>query len=300
MPCYYPVPAFQDRPGSAVQLHPPLGMANLNIPCGRCIGCRAKRAQEWGARCMHEAKAHEHNLFVTLTYDDAHLPYGMDLRPSHLSRFLRRLRDAVRRASRAALVCPSGRFKYFACGEYGEVGGRPHYHVLLFGVGVTDGFRVKKDLFRSPTLEALWEKGTADFGTVTMGSAVYVAQYSCKKQATLDWSFTQVYDDGIVRFPPFLRCSLRPGIGGAWAYKYATDLRDGYLVVDGARVPIPRYYKKRMEETHADVAEESQENAIASGSKVRRTEVELRAAELIHKRRDELHNLRGVLSTLGE
>lgn len=48
-------------------------------PCGVCDACFAMRAREWAARCVFEAQTHSVNSFVTLTYDDSHLPsdYGL-------------------------------------------------------------------------------------------------------------------------------------------------------------------------------------------------------------------------------
>ena len=44
------------------------------VPCGCCIGCRLDYARQWAERCIHEADSHTDNYFLTLTYDDDHLP----------------------------------------------------------------------------------------------------------------------------------------------------------------------------------------------------------------------------------
>lgn len=38
------------------------------VPCGQCIACRLNKARQWSIRCMHEARYHSDNAFVTLTY----------------------------------------------------------------------------------------------------------------------------------------------------------------------------------------------------------------------------------------
>ena len=46
----------------------------VEIPCGQCIGCRLDRSRAWADRCLLEASQYPHNCFLTLTYDDEHLP----------------------------------------------------------------------------------------------------------------------------------------------------------------------------------------------------------------------------------
>ena len=46
----------------------------VKVPCGKCIGCLLDRSRMWADRCMLEMQYHESNLFVTLTYDDVHVP----------------------------------------------------------------------------------------------------------------------------------------------------------------------------------------------------------------------------------
>ena len=46
----------------------------IEIPCGRCIGCRLAYSRMWADRRMAEATMHESNYFITLTYDPEHVP----------------------------------------------------------------------------------------------------------------------------------------------------------------------------------------------------------------------------------
>ncbi len=52
----------------------------IKLPCGQCIGCRLDRSRQWAMRCLHEAQLHDDNCFVTLTYDDDHLPFDLSLK----------------------------------------------------------------------------------------------------------------------------------------------------------------------------------------------------------------------------
>ena len=115
----------------------------ISIPCGHCIGCRLKYSRIWADRCMVEASYHEDNVFLTLTYDNDHLPKPLDyitdtgerkvspvnpLEKRELQLFIKRLRKKF----------PEQRIRYFACGEYGGKTMRPHYHLILFGKVIGD------------------------------------------------------------------------------------------------------------------------------------------------------------------
>lgn len=244
MGCYHPIEALQDGPQGAVRLWPNKGAANIAIPCGKCIGCRTDKAAEWAARCSHEASIWEANTFVTLTYDDEHLPQEGHLQPRHLQLFIKRLRKYADRIGSRIDSNRSSNIKYFACGEYGEQTNRPHYHALLFNARFNDTHRVGKELYESAALADLWPYGQNRLGELTGASAAYVAQYNLKKQGQGDHDA-----DGVWRPAPFLRMSLRPAIGNEWLKKYKTDLQHGYLVTpEGRQTRIPRYYRKKVSE----------------------------------------------------
>lgn len=232
--------------GKTVVLHPrPYTAANLALPCGKCIGCKQAKAQEWAARAMHEAREHEHSIFATLTYAPKHLPKGGTLLPRDLTLFLKRLRQAMARTRCHPPALNHGRLRYLASGEYGDIGGRPHYHAILFGVSLSDAIicghgKNGDPLYASPTLDKLWRYGSVTFGELTMASAAYTASYTIKSIGT------QCDPDGVVR-DPFIRMSLKPGLGEKYALRYSSDLRSGCLIVDGHPTRIPRYYKKVLE-----------------------------------------------------
>ena len=115
--------------------------ARLKIPCGRCVGCRLERSRQWANRCMLELQYHESSYFVTLTYDDEHVPVtyysenvdgearsGLTLRARDLQLFMKRLRKEH----------SYERLRFFACGEYGSNSYRPHYHAIIFGLTLDD------------------------------------------------------------------------------------------------------------------------------------------------------------------
>ena len=119
MPCYYPLNAM--RSSSGIQFTGDT-IGNIKIPCGRCVGCRLERSRQWSVRIMHESQLHAENSFITLTYDDAHVPSDYSLRYPDFQKFMKRLRKHTGLPIR-----------YYMCGEYGETFSRPHFHSCIFG-----------------------------------------------------------------------------------------------------------------------------------------------------------------------
>lgn len=127
-------------------------------------------------RCVHEAQLHEENSFLTLTYDDEHLPENGSLHKPDLQKFFKRLRFHTGKEIR-----------YYACGEYGEKTLRAHYHVCLFGHNFSNDrqpFRRIGEhiLYTSKTLTDIWGLGNTSIGDLTFESAAYTARYVMKKQ----------------------------------------------------------------------------------------------------------------------
>ena len=305
MACYHPIPAYQEA-AEPPKLWPPLGHSNLAIPCGTCIGCKSARATQWAHRCAHEASQYPVNSFLTLTYDDDNLPFAGYLDARALSLFLKRLRKRADRDRQTVRGDGSGRVRYFACGEYGEKNGRPHYHLIAFNCGFADRFKVGTDLYESPTLAELWPYGQARFGDATPAAANYIAQYTLKKQMRNrayykdeGYNGESYVDDNGEWHPkpaPFLRMSLKPGIGTTWLERFGEDLRMGYLVVDGAKQAIPRSYKnklkdhkhKRFRQLYEEVTIRTQERRKQNPTGIHNTPERRQAAEQIHKRMKQL------------
>lgn len=272
-----------------MRLYPPIGTANLSLPCGSCLGCKTDRASAWARRCVHEASLWPVNSFVTLTYEDRFLPGEGHLVPSHLQKFLKRLRKHADSNGCRLNGARGGGIRYFACGEYGERGDRPHYHALLFNAGFVDQRRIGADLWESPTLDKLWGMGACRIGTLTGASAAYVAQYSLKKIGAVDCDA-----DGVVRPAPFVRMSLKPGIGSGWAQKYQEDLAHGYLVEGSRRCPVPRFYRSVIDPQLADTIVARALDRIQKLKSDRSSPARLAASEVIHKARSALFS-RGPL-----
>lgn len=209
------------------------------VPCGQCLSCRLDKANEWAIRCVHEAKMHVHNCFITLTYNNDCVPADMSLHREHLQLFIKRLR-------RYADYHGFSKIRFLCCGEYGGENARPHYHIICFGYFPKDVRKVSNlsadyNLFYSPTLEKLWPYGYNTVGAVNFESARYVAKYSLKKQTGKNAAIYQ--ELGIS--PEFVGASLKPGIGADYFKKYAEDIfKLGFCTMNGVKFPIPKYYQE--------------------------------------------------------
>ena len=248
MACYHPIPARRSENGGPWTLYPKGAQvspktdvgsnstADATIPCGKCLGCRTRNQLEWTLRCVHEAKLHQHNRFVTLTYSDEHLPNELD--PAHLTSFLKKLRDHAQRDPNIRHD-PRTNIRYLACGEYGERTLRPHYHLNLFNLAFADEQRYGADLYTSATLDKLWGKGATKLAPFSAATAGYVAGYITKHGRQ-----TYADADGVVLRDPFKRQSTNPAIGRNYVEKFLADLHHGYVIHEGRKQPLPRYYKK--------------------------------------------------------
>ena len=173
----------------------------------------------WSIRAYHESTLHDQNSFITLTYDDDHLPKDGCIDKKHLQDFFKRLRRDL----------PPGTVRYIACGEYGEQTRRPHYHAILFGLDfLHDKITIDDSLYTSPTLERFWGQGHVSIAPVTMASICYVCGYVMKKINDAD---------------TFNLMSRRPGIGHDWLKQYKSDLsRTGSVTIEGREYPVPKRY----------------------------------------------------------
>lgn len=235
----------------------------IEIPCGKCVGCRLEYSRQWANRCMLELQYHDSAYFVTLTYDDAHLPHGNyvdedgnpcqsdTLVPRHLQLFLKLLRRHR----------PSDNIRFYACGEYGSKTARPHYHLIIFGLHLDDLTFYKSSFdghsyYTSQLISDCWRdcagdglpRGFAVVADVTWETCAYVARYCMKK---LNGTLVSIYDKYDLE-PEFCRMSRRPGL----AAKYYEDHKDEVYDYDkivistskgGKSFKPPRYYDQKYD-----------------------------------------------------
>lgn len=249
------------------------GLSYIEVPCGKCLECRIQRTRQWADRCVLEAKQYKKNYFVTLTYDDNHLPDKNSLKPKDLQDFMKRLRKKFKGV----------KIRFLACGEYGDLSFRPHYHLLLFNLPLKDLSYVfqhrdvididvktgkniygpyqfdlrppksSQTLMFSRIIYDLWQyKGFISVDEVNYNTAAYVSQYINKK---LDGSGAKKYEElGII--PPFLRMSNRPGIGAQYFDSHDEIHNEDHIIIPGdgeAHISaVPRYFDKLFVKKYGD------------------------------------------------
>lgn len=236
------------------KLKEPTGQVVCKIPCGHCIGCRMDKSREWANRCVLELPDHTESWFVTLTYNDEHLPYNSQenkvtheviTRPtlvkSDVQLFLKRLRKRF----------ADDTIRFFMCGEYGEKNHRPHYHLILFGAPLSSNLRYLTSkngnaYFSSLDIEELWSYGFNYCTAVTWNTCAYVARYTLKKVNSAPF-----FKDGIA-LPEFINMSRRPGIGFNFFEQNCDDIYSNDWIRKGFTNPIkpPKYYDRLYQATH--------------------------------------------------
>lgn len=240
----------------------------ITIPCGNCIGCRLDYSRQWANRCMMELEYHEHAHFVTLTYDNDHVPISyyadpdtgeahksLTLQKRDLQLFLKRLRKAN----------PDSKIRYFACGEYGGQTQRPHYHLIIYGLPLNDLVLYKRsclegksdisyNYYNSASLQRAWSVlsssgeylpiGHAVIGKVTWDTCAYTARYILKKHKGLE-SGTYA---ALGLEPPFTVMSRKPGIARQY-YDDHPDMYDHEYInlttsTGGRKIRPPKYFDR--------------------------------------------------------
>lgn len=239
----------------------------MPAPCKRCVHCLINRRDVWATRMLCESMHSSDNSFLTVTFNDEHLPADLSLDPDTHRLFMYRFRDRLSYHF-------DRKVRFYMAGEYGEKNGRPHYHYALFGFphcpyggGRTIGgqYRPCQCSLCSFCKDA-WGFGDVFLGSLTSDSAKYVAKYitnglsrpcSCSKYFKgSDWhhpkcSVTRLQG----RHPEFSRQSNQPGIGAVaipaikdilTRYDIKFDDLPNVMLQTGKPLPLGKYMKDKI------------------------------------------------------
>ena len=191
------------------------------VPCGKCPKCLKNKLRDWMFRIEKELERSHTPLFVTLTYDENHVPWSIKyknrtLEKKDLQDWFKRLRHHYKKAG----------IKYYAVGEYGKNGTeRPHYHIILLNMD------------RPELIEETWGKGRIEVSAINNNRILYTLKYVSKPREKLK------------RTPEFSLVSK--GIGKNYLteriieYHKADIEKHSFLTKKGGQtLPIPKYYKE--------------------------------------------------------
>ncbi|ALS03454.1 VP4 [Gokushovirus WZ-2015a] len=205
---------------------------------------------------MLELQYHDSAYFVTLTYDDFHVPKAYYPDPvtgeAHTSYTLCK-RDFQLWMKRLRKKFSDYKIRFFACGEYGGLTKRPHYHAIVFGLHLNDLVKYKTvkegdsyyTYYNSDSMQETWPNGFVVVGEVTWESCAYVARYVTKKLSGEHADFYKKFN----LVPEFLDMSRRPGIARQYYDEHGKDIYDhAYINVStpkgGRKFKPPRYFDR--------------------------------------------------------
>lgn len=252
----------------------------IEVPCGKCLGCRLDYSRHWADRMMLEMQNHEESYFITLTYNDEHIPWNPmpdadtgeiidsvhTLRKRDLQLFLKRLRKHF-----------SDKILYFACGEYGEHSSRPHYHLIVFGLHLDDLVFFKRsnlgfNYYTSDSLQKVWSVryGKEPIGHVLVAPATwetcaYTARYVTKKA---DHDYTEYYKEHNIQ-PEFCTMSRRPAIAKNAFMEYIESDNVCYAKYSsihlntekgGKTIQMPKYWDRLAEQIYPEIVAQKKLN----------------------------------------
>lgn len=212
------------------------------IPCGKCILCRMKRAQNWAIKLIKEGCYHTKMCMVTMTFNPKDLiehkegsnvlwSKNLVYSKNHFQKFMKRLRKRF----------PSGDISYFKVGEYGELHGRAHYHLLLYGIDKNDlkckiigKSKKNKEIYQSNIIDDCWKLGMCTVSDVNNATIKYVCNYTLKKLKSTEKR-------------PVISFSNRNKIGTKWLRRNHKDIRKGYVLdSENKKYGIPRSWKNEL------------------------------------------------------
>lgn len=223
----------------------------LPVGCGRCFLCAERKVRQWSFRMEQEKLVSNSVHFVTLTYNTEYVPITnkgfMTLDHKHLQKYIKRLRQRMNRDKNPNWYNPyweTGKpIKYYAVGEYGTHGKRPHYHLIIFNAK-KEHIKDSWENFIDRDTGEIVNMGMVDVQVPRAGAIPYVMKYVSKPSR---YPFPEHVFDGI---PEFNRSST--GLGENYLSDKIIDEHRKYYryyVVQRAnniKCSLPEYYRKKI------------------------------------------------------
>lgn len=221
----------------------------VDVPCGKCRGCRTDKAKDWAFRICAERDMYPEgeSCFITLTYNTESLPsvnrdchkcsyakakkidrcVDSSLCVRDLQLFMKRLRKSMVshwkkkringtnkwKSHLVKNVYPVGhKIRFFACGEYGSENERPHFHICLFNANFPDKEFWQKERGSTLYRSALLEK-LWTYGFSSIGELSYQSAGYCARYTLKKLDNEVAADHYKGRRPEFVCMSRGQSIG---------------------------------------------------------------------------------------
>lgn len=197
----------------------------IPVPCGRCPQCTKLKINSWIFRLKQEQKISSSVAFITLTYDDQHLRYALNGKPTLRKLDIQNFMKALRKEQ---LLYSNETLKYYAVGEYGTKYGRPHYHIIMF------------NLHPKTNLKNAWKYGFIDISPARQASINYTLKYISKPK-------TKTKQDEQLREFSLMSKGIGKNYLTPAIINYHSQLENCYLTTEnGYKMPLPKYYKEKL------------------------------------------------------
>jgi len=202
----------------------------MALPCGKCPACMRRRVSGWAFRLQKHSEQSNSAHFVTLTYNDENIKKTKNgfeiLVKKDLQDFFKRLRKLTKQ-----------KISYYAVGEYGDTGERPHYHIILFNANP----KIVENAWSLNNINL----GNIHFGDVGDASIGYTLKYINKHKKIPQFNG----DDRQKEFS-----LMSKGLGAAyiteamknWHTKGNIENKVYLPLKDGKKAAMPRYYKDKL------------------------------------------------------
>lgn len=184
------------------------------------------RKSQWCFRALVETEHAFDSCFLTLTYNDEHLPKDKSVSVRDVQLFFKRVRRNMR------LWYPEFDYenyplRYFLVSEYGGQYGRPHYHLILWNCPLN-----------WQEIEKCWQNGFIKIGQTTPKSVQYCLKYFAIKEKAPKGRSANF-------------CCMSKNIGHQWLSDNLTYVKS-YVVMPGCgyKIPIPKYYRDRLSDNY--------------------------------------------------
>ena len=150
MNCTNPISIIQESPNKINRKTPKRKL----FRCNQCINCKTYRASTWTQRLMDELTWYNDICIVVLSYDNKHITWGKRTQEGRygtlwhpdVQKYIKRVRKAINTEwKKGNLNSQEKELKYFVAGEYGTEYGRPHYHVVFYGLNGNEDINKNKN-----------------------------------------------------------------------------------------------------------------------------------------------------------